>query len=363
SMQWSASSSGSFRFEVDYGGTLSRGSASETFDFDVLIPVTLSISYNPSPEVGVSGWIQVVAIDHFSNPISGLTVTVSVERPGGGVDYTNISTTSGGIVVFPWTPSTRGINDVIVTSVQQSWYYAGYSSLGVGIYETPIVSIDIPSDLIAPATDSIQITLIDGDASPVSGVTVHTIVSLDGSIIYDTDDITGAVGLITITLDFGIPGQLVVQVQVSTQGWLLETSENENSIVTAATTLTVTIPGLPVEQGSTVGVLVTLLDFSGSPLVGAKIDISVTWSNGTILNTYSRTADSSGQCTLAQPFNHVGDFIISATYAGYGYNSSASDTVAQRVYTTPNIQLYHNPSCIVGNPLEFQVALIDSLGK
>jgi len=290
-------------------------------------------------------------------------LTVSVERPGGGVDYTNISTTSGGIALFTWTPSTRGINDIIVTSVQQFSYFVGYSSLGVGVYETPIISIDIPSDLVAPTTDSIQITLIGSDASPVSGVTVHTTVSLNGSIIYDSDDVTSGAGLITLILDFGTPGQLVIQVQVSAQDWLLETSENKNHIVAADTTLTVTIPGQPVEQGSTVGILVTLLDFSGSPLVGATIYISVTWSNGTILNTYSRIADSSGQCNLAQPFNHVGDFIINATYGGYGYNSSASDTAAQRIYTTPNILLYHNPSCIVGDPLEFQVALIDSLGN
>ena len=363
SMLWNVNTAGSFRLEADYAGTLSRGSASETFDFDVLIPVTLSISYNPSPEVGVPGWIQVVATDHLSCPISGLTMTVSIERPGGGVDYTNISTTSGGIVVFSWTPSSRGINDIIVTSVQQSWFYAGFSNIGVGIYETPVLSLTIPSGLVAPVTDSIQITLIGNDASPVNGATVHTLVSLDGSIIYDADDITSAAGIITLTLDFGIPGQLIIQVHVSAQDWLLETSESESSMVTADTTLTVTIPGQPVEQGSSVGVLVTLLDFSSSPMVAALIDITITWSNGTILNTYSRTSDSSGQCTLAQPFNHVGDFIIGASYTGYGYNSSASDTAAQRVYTTPVIQLYHDPSCIVGDSLEFQLALLDSLGN
>lgn len=362
SMEWNVNTAGSFRLEADYVGTLSRGSASETFDFDVLIPVTLSISYNPSPEVGVTGWIQVVATDHLSNPITGLTVTVSVERPSGGLDYTNISTTSGGIVVFSWTPSSRGINDIIVTSVRQFSYFSGYSTIGVGVYETPIVSIAIPTDLVAPVTDTIQITLMGDDANPINGATVHTIVSLDGFIIHDSNDITSAAGIITLTLDFGTPGQLIVQIQVSTQGWLLEASETENSIVTADTTLTVTIPGQPVEQGSSVGILVTLLDFSGSPLIGATIDITVTWSNGTILNSYSRTSDGSGQCILAQPFNIVGDFIITANYAGYGFNSSASDSAAQRVYTTPIIQLFHDPSCIVGDPLEFQVALLDSLG-
>ncbi|MGY5879088.1 MAG: prenyltransferase/squalene oxidase repeat-containing protein [Candidatus Thorarchaeota archaeon] len=362
SMDWSASTAGSFRFEADYAGTSSRNTASELFDFDILIPVTLSVSYNPSPEVGVLGWIQVVATDHLSNPVSGLTVTVSVERPGGGVDYTNISTTSGGLVFFYWTPSSRGINDLTVTSVRQSWYFAGYSNIGVGVYETPIVSINIPAGLVAPASDTIEIDLVDGNSNPIVGATVHTIVSLNGFILYDADDISSAAGLVTIPLTFDTPGQLIVQVQVSSQGWLLETTDSETSFVTADTTLTVTIPGQPVEQGSTVGVLVLLLDFSGSPLVGASIDITVTWSNGTLLNAYSRTSDESGQCTLAQPFNHVGDFVITATYAGYGYNSSASDSAAQRVYTTPVIQLLHDPSCIVGSPLEFQVALLDSLG-
>ena len=362
SMQWSASSAGSFRFEADYAGTSSRSSAFELFDFDILIPVTLSISYNPSPEVGVPGWIQVLATDHLSNPISGLIVTISVERPGGGVDYTNISTTSGGLVFFSWTPSSRGINDITVTSVRQSWYFAGYSNIGVGVYETPIVSIIIPSGLVAPASDTIEIDLSDGNSNPIIGATVHTIVSLNGSILYDTDDITNAAGLVTITLNFDTPGQLIVQVQVASQGWLLEAIDSETSFVTADTTLTVSIPGQPVEQGSTVGVLVLLLDFSGAPMVGATIDITVTWSNGTILNVYSRTSDASGQCTLAQPFNHVGDFVITATYAGYGFNSSASDSAAQRVYTTPIIQLFHDPSCIVGDPLELQVALLDSLG-
>jgi hypothetical protein len=72
--------------------------------------------------------------------------------------------------------------------------------------------------------------------------------------------------------------------------------------------------------------------------------------------------DSYGQCTLAQSFDYVGDFIINGFYAGYGYNSSANDSVPQRVYTTPNIDLFHDPSCIVGDPIEFQVALVDSLG-
>ncbi|MGY5871477.1 MAG: prenyltransferase/squalene oxidase repeat-containing protein, partial [Candidatus Thorarchaeota archaeon] len=363
SVQWSVSSAGSFRLEADYSGTFSRASASDSFDFDVLIPVTLTVSYNPSPEVGELGWIQVVATDHLSNPISGLTVTVSVERPGGGIDYTNISTTSGGIVVFLWTPDTRGLNDITVTSVKQSWYYAGYSGLSVGVYETPVVSINIPSDLIAPTTDTIQITLVDRDAIPINGASVHSIVSLDGTIIYDASDTTSPAGVVTLTLDFGTPGQLLVLTQVTAQGWLLETSESESSSVTADTTLTVTIPGQPVEQGSTVGVLITLRDFSGSPLIGATVDIAVTWSNGTELNTYSRITDSSGQCTLAQPFNHVGDFVIGATYTGFQFNSSASESAAQRVFTTPIIQLFHNPSCIVGDPLEFQVALVDSLGN
>jgi len=363
SMSWSVGSAGSFRFEAIYDGSVSRSSDLETFEFDVLIPVTLVVSYNPSPQVGVPGWIQVVATDHLSNPITGLTVAIAVERPGGGLDYSNISTTSGGVVLFQWTPTNRGLNDVTVTSARQSWYFSGFNNLNIGVYEIPIINIDLPSNLVAPTSDSIQITLTDNNESPISGATLSTIVSLNGTIIYNGDDITSATGIVTLNLDFDAPGNLVVQVQLFAQGWLLETSEGGSNSVTSSTSLTITIPGQPVEQGSIVGVLITLLDFTGSPLTSSIIHISVTWTNGTVLNSFNRLTDATGHCTIAQPFNSVGDFIISATYDGYGYNSSANDSVPQRVFTTPDIELLHDPSCIVGESIEFHVALIDSLGN
>ncbi|MFW9807154.1 MAG: Ig-like domain-containing protein, partial [Candidatus Thorarchaeota archaeon] len=67
--------------------------------------------------------------------------------------------------------------------------------------------------------------------------------------------------------------------------------------------------------------------------------------------------------TIAQQFMIVGDFVINATYSGYGLNGSATDVVPQRVYVTPNLEVIHDPSCIVGDAFEIRVGYIDALGN
>ena len=360
---WAASPSGSYQILFQYNGSLSRSSASDINDFEVLVPVNLEISYSPSPQVGILGWIQVLATDHQSNPISGITVTVTVEALSGEIIYTNVSSTSSGIVVFSWLPTIRGINSITCNSGRHNWYQQAISMAYVDVLETPTLQIHTPEELIAPVNDTIEIKLQDNASNPIDGVQVHTVVMLNGEVLYDSNDITDVLGQITLSLTFSEPGLLIVHADLSSQGSILATSTTLNDTVAASTTLTIIIPGMPIEQGSTLGLLITLLDYSGSPLSGSEIEISVTWNNGTPLASYIRLTDKSGQCTLARTFNEIGDFLISARYNGYGINASASDSVVQRVFTTPNIQLLHDPSCIVSDSIIFQISLTDSLGN
>ncbi len=363
SIQWTPSSTGYYRFEAGFNGSLSRSSVSTIIDFEVLIPVFLSISYSPSPEVGVVGLVQISASDHQSSPISSLQVTITIESPTGEVIYTNVSMTSNGIVVFPWTPSIRGSNIIFASSEKQSWYQDSNSSSAVGVSETPLLQILIPDGLIVPISDTVAILILDHLSTPIEGVTIHSYITLNGIVLYDSEDTTNSMGHVDLFLLFSEPGTLDVQVEVSTQDWFLETSQFESSIILASTWLTITIPGMPIEQGSTLGFLVALHDYSDSLLSGADIEIILTWSNGTLLASFEKTTDSNGQCTFARTFNNVGDFVISAYYDGFQFNASASDAVTQRVFTTPNIQLTHDPSCIVGESIVFQMALIDSLSN
>jgi len=362
-IQWTASAAGAYRFEAVFSGTVSRASVAQTHDFEVLIPVTLSISTVSTSEVGADEWIQVVAHNHLGELISGIPVTVAVRGPGGIILYTNTSMTIAGSVTFPWMPSMRGVNEITVVTSRQGLYQEASSATTVDIYETPWLSIEIPIDAIAPTVSSVLISIKDHDLVAIQGVTIHILILLDTTYLINGDYITDSNGQVSIFVPLSTPGSLHVEAILLSQGWFLETSAGSDTTVAAATTLTITIPGQPVEQGSTVGVLVTLTNFADAPLVGATIQIDVAWNNGTVLRSVTRMTDAAGQCILAQTFNFVGDFIIRAFFEGYGLNASANDVVPQRVFVTPSLHVSHNPSSITGEAMEFQVNLTDALGN
>lgn len=363
SVQWTPGAAGAYKLEVIFAGTLSRSSFSEEIEFDVLIPVTLSVAIGLDLKVGTPSWIEITARNHLGNLINGLSITIIIEGPEGQLVYSNISTTSNGIITFQWLPSERGINDISLTSVQQGLYHAASLLDTAEIFETPQVLISVPSEVIAPSQETIYINITDLDSDPIQDISVHVIITLNSSTLIEDDYITDIQGSISISVMFSNPGYLELSCEVYAQGYLLDASSSANDIVTAETTIVITIPGQPIEQGSTVGILVTLRDFNNDPLTSSLVTIEVTWSNGTVLRSVTRTTDSNGQCTLAQTFNYVGDFIIHAIYAGYGLNSSSSDTQPQRVFVTPSIHLHHAPSCIVGEVFEFEVNLTDALGN
>ncbi|MFW9833280.1 MAG: hypothetical protein ACFFEK_04745 [Candidatus Thorarchaeota archaeon] len=363
SISWLANSAGAYRLEAVYGGTLSRGTATDQQNFDVLIPVTFSISVTADPEVGIANGMEITAVDHLINQISGLSITIEIRGPGNQLLFTDTAVTSSSPITIPWTPNMRGVNNITVSSAQQLWYQSATHSITEEVYETPTISLTLPSNAIAPTSRNLEVMVVDTSLNPVQGTTVHCFVTLDGVTIHDAYHATAANGIILITLNLDTPGILQCDVTIEAQDWLLETSDQESSTVYAATTLTITTPGLPVEQGSTVGVVIVLLDYDNSPLVGSEVSIVISWSNGSILASMTRITDGFGKCTIAQQFLIVGDFVINATYAGYGLNGSATDAVPQRVYVIPNIEFIHGPSCIVGETFEIQVGYKDALGE
>ena len=361
-VEWTAGSAGTYRFEAVYSGTISRASATESIDFQVLIPVALTLSTVTSSEIGSEETILVMTIDHLGNPISGIYISLTVRGSGGVILYANQSSTIGGSVTFLWAPSQRGVNEITVVSARQTWYQEASSSVTVDVYETPDVDVEIPLNAIAPTSDTIEISILDHDGQPVQGVTIHVQITLNATIITDGNFVTDGNGLVGIAVNLDIPGFLQAETTLLPQGWFLEATGSSNSVVWSATTLLITIPGQPVEQGSTVGISVSLTDFSGAPLAASVIQIEIACSNGTIIESVSRVTDTTGHCALTQTFISVGDFVIRGSYSGYGLNSSATHAVAQRVFVTPLIDVAHEPSCISGEAMEFLVNLTDALG-
>jgi prenyltransferase beta subunit len=362
-LQWTAGSAGSYRFEVVFSGTISRSSATEHLDFDVLIPLALILNTSASSVVGHEELVVISALDHLSSPVSGISISITIRGPDSIVLYANTSLTIGGTVAFSWLPSIRGVNEITVVSFQQGVYKAASSVVTVDVYETPNIALEIPEKAIAPPSVTINVSLSDNEDLPVEGAVIHIEVVLNAATLVDNDFTTDSSGCVSIEPSLATPGLLQVEVLVSSQGWFLEASAANMVTVMATTTLIVTTPGQPVEQGSTVGIVVSLDDFSGAPLIGAPVQINITWGNGSLIRSVTRTTDGAGQCTLAQTFNLVGDFVIRAFYEGYGLNASSTHSVPQRVFVMPSISIAHDPSCITGESLQLRINLTDVFGN
>ncbi|MFW9870933.1 MAG: hypothetical protein ACFFEL_14985, partial [Candidatus Thorarchaeota archaeon] len=327
-------------------------------------PTFISSRSTISGEVG-----QELSIDwtlHFesnSSQISGQQASITIIDSSDIVVFSEIGISQIGGSTFSWIPTYRGgyTFDILFLGNQS---LEGCQLKGsIDVFETPIITITLPSDAIAPTTESLDVVVCDSSSLPIKDVTVHCLVTLEGVVIFDANQVTLADGTITLTLVLDNPGQLELTATVPSQNWLLETTTQDTAMVDASTTLSISIPGLPVEQGSIVGVVITLLDWNGSPLSGSDIVVIVTWENGTLYQSHFETTDGLGICPIAQDFLEVGDFVINATFTGDGSNVAATDSVVQRVFVTPNVILIHDPSCIVGDSFAMQVGLTDPLGN
>ncbi|MGD9396725.1 MAG: terpene cyclase/mutase family protein, partial [Candidatus Thorarchaeota archaeon] len=161
SLFWLANSAGASRFEVAFDGTLSRGAVTDQTDFEVLTPVTLTVTVGTGLEVGVASWIEVSATDHLAAPISGLSIVIEIRGPGDELLFTDSIVSSSIPVSIPWTPSMRGINSIFVTSAKQLWYQSASEAIVEDVYETSTLSISLPSDVVAPTTRDLVVSVAD----------------------------------------------------------------------------------------------------------------------------------------------------------------------------------------------------------
>ncbi|MFW9911416.1 MAG: hypothetical protein ACFFEU_03040 [Candidatus Thorarchaeota archaeon] len=354
---WVGDSAGSYRLEAEFAGIGSRGSAIDSSGFNLWVPVTLALSIAQPVEVGVETLIEVRAEDHLGSPINGLSVTVTVRDPRGIIQIQESGTTSGGLLQITWTPLFRGQNNISTSSGQQSWYDTATATQTEDVHERPTIDILVPLGQESPSLVNVIITLGDYHGVGVSDVSVRTIFTINGQLLLDFTNSTQSDGTIAHIIQVSEPGILDTSVTVSEQGWLLSANAVSTEAILGTTDISLNTPGHPIEQGTPVGILVALTDWSGAPLNDAQVIIEVRRSNGTVVVSAERVTGADGKCTLAHEFNSIGDFLVNATYYGEYLNSSATTTSLQRVYMTPNMQLSHSPSCILGETLEINVGI------
>ncbi|MGY5852085.1 MAG: Ig-like domain-containing protein [Candidatus Thorarchaeota archaeon] len=362
SYDWSAASSGQYRVEAVYEGALSRGAASSYIDADILIPVTLSVQLLTDAEVGIEVGIRVDCEDHTGTSISDLMLSLVVRDPSNAIIFADSGISQDGTIIFQWTPSIRGDCSITVSSSRQATYDAAQVQIQAPVYERPtllIVFDDIPK---APDLATLTVTIQDNLFMGIQDVSIHIVVQVDSTILVDTYNITGVDGTLDLPIWFSIPGDLSVTVSLIGQGWLLSNSNVTSGSVYARTDLALNVVGLPIEQGTTLGITATLTDWDGLPMIGAMVTIEVSLPNGTVVSSRTGLTGAGGSCSHAHEFNAVGDYWIRVHYVGSGLNASSDNEVLQRVYVTPSFILQHSTSILLGETVSLLIGAYDSYG-
>ncbi len=320
-----------------------------------------------SPILGGIGNVTLIPfslnLESNGSTIVGETVTLTIWNESMNVVHTDMLVSVDGSKDFSWTPLTRGQYTFNLHFTRNDVLMGSEFNGTIEIYEQPSIMIELDEVLIAPGSATLKVVVLDSDMEGLSGASVHVIVTLNGSPILDSISNTLGDGSLTFSLGLYTPGALEVTIDIPAEGWILEISTDALYTVLGETTLVLSLPGQPIKQGTTLGISVLVLDWTNSPLIGAEVQVKVSWYNGTVIRLVITHTGFDGTCLVSHPFIFVGDFRIEAVYAGSGLNSSANSSVIQRVYVVPTMILIHDPTVNVGNTIEFFVGIKDTFGQ
>ena len=358
--QWTATSPGSYSIEATYTGTGTLSNADVLLLSDLYIPsVPLPMTSAQTYEVGGLGWVQLSVEDHNGVPLSGITISFVVRDPLGSITYQTSGVTSGGLYNFTFTPSVRGQNTLEFTIDRQGLVEASYVELTIDVYEDATITLSLDGQPAAIGTGTLTVTLEDSSSTVVEGSVIHTLITLDGFTILDHLNTTDALGQVIHTVPFDSLGNLHVEVSITSQDWLQDMLVTQDWTVLGKTSFVITHNGLPVTQGTSVGFTITLTDWEDNPLQGRDVDISVEWSNGTVIDSVVRTTGVDGTCAYGHTFIYVGDFLVRASYAGSVTGAPSATSVVQRVTVTPALVLQVSPTAQMGQQIDIQIGMLD----
>jgi prenyltransferase beta subunit len=329
-------------------------------------PVETQIS-SVSPLTGGVGNESLIPFSLLSesngSAIVGQAVVLTILDQEMNIIHTDTMLSADGLNYFSWTPTTRGQYNFNLHFERNGVLMTSDFNGSVDVYEKPTLSILMGQNHFAPGSTMLTVFIEDSYSQTISGTSMHTFVTLDGITILDSINTTTEDGLVDYVLNLDKPGNLIVTVFFPAQGWLLGVNNQSQELVLGRTTLLLSLPGQPVSQGTTLGINALVLDWTGAPLKGVPVEIAVSGHNGTEIDSTIVYTGQDGTCSTSHQFVIIGDFWVRATYAGFGLNASASDSVVQRVVVTPTMILTHDHTVNVADSAEFLVGIQDNLGQ
>ncbi len=354
---WTPDTAGSYKIESIYEGSISRGSASIAKNTDTYIPLMLTVEVGTNLQVGIQSWIDVLATNHLSTPVTNILVNVTTQ----GLSISGLTDDDGHLNVS-WTPDVRGSIIINTSSSRQLWYESASSINLVEVCESSALLIEWDGPLRAVDNATLQVQLVDSLGYPVFNMSISTQLFLDGEIFFDNTDITNEHGIIIISFTLSHPGTLSVISTFDSQDFLLSSTNQISKTVLGITEININ-PTSPLIQTSTRGIIISLINWQGVPLSNSEVSFSIRDSDETVIYSSELITDADGICVISYTFNNIGDFMITASYPGADLNAPAEIVQIQQVYVTPNFKLSVAPSVILGETLSIDTGILDKLGQ
>ncbi|MGM0687080.1 MAG: hypothetical protein ACQET3_08945 [Promethearchaeati archaeon] len=360
SLTWRPGTAGDYLINASFDGSISRGDASSDADLTARIPVTLSMDLPDGLLCGKEYSLIIYAENHLSEPVDGLEVSAVILLPNGTtIDW--CATTNAGSASFTWTPNIRGVSTIETSSARQGVYEATNSSMAVEVFDEITVDIHWLEDPLAPLNNQFAVHLSDSYNQNLEGIEIEVMVFLNGMQIMNATDSTSQTGSIALEVHLNEPGTVAIEISTDKQDYLLECSDTLDSQVFGISQLSLQNSGMPISQGTTLGIVGDLSDWADEPLVGELIKLVIIQSGIGEISSANLIAGEQGEFVYAYQFDEVGDFQIIATYTGSQLNASDTDNFVQRVQVVPTLVLEHDWTCLVSQDTQLSMLVLDAL--
>ncbi|KZX14378.1 DUF11 domain-containing protein [Methanobrevibacter filiformis] len=281
------------------------GAANATY-FDGL-PLNSTLVINPIVDTKVNSSVSINGslLDEKGAPVSGVTINLTIDN----VDYNATTDASGKWSIIYHVGSTGRINVVAEfvgnanhTGAANSTYFNGLT-LNSTLVINPIVSAKVNSSV------SINGTLLDENAVPISGVIVNLIVN---GVVYNvTTDASGNWNITYLVISTGVID--VVAEFVGNVNYAGAVNATYFDGLALNSTLVIN-PVVDTKVNSSVSINGTLLDENGVPISGVIVNLVV---NGVV---YNATTDASGNWNITYlvisngVVNVVAEFVGNTNY-------------------------------------------------
>ncbi|MBD3406889.1 MAG: hypothetical protein GF411_12300 [Candidatus Lokiarchaeota archaeon] len=360
---WSGSSAGSYYVEIIFSGSITYGTSNSSHQIELRLNLQISLYPETSYDVNNTGSFLIEVLDQDGYEVSNILVQIAIYNSSHQLVYETSALIESGFCDVTWTPIMRGWMNFSVTIDRQHWYESEFAWTEIAVYDTPLLSVSVSDELVAPSVINSIILVQDSNLHPIGLVSVNIEVQLDGQVIETYSNQTDSQGEIILTINVENPGVLSIFSTLTSQGYLRFRSNETQYDILGSTTLTLTTPTQPISQGTTVVIVATLLNWDSNPLVGKNIDIRVSWSNGTLIFSNIKTTSSAGKASTSYTFSVVGDYLIEVRFNGDLDNAKSESTKPQRVYITPSVYLDVTQTCYLDEPLSLSIGITDYYGS